>query len=108
MLALAFLVENGLESWSALFLEHTLDSSPAVSGLGPGLFAAAMASGRLVAQRTARSSVAGRMVFAGAPLFGGVAETAGLRGGLVFLGAVALLVALSAPGLRRVTGETGA
>jgi hypothetical protein len=45
---------------------------------------------------------------AGPPLFGGVAEAAGLRGGFVFLGAVALLVALSAPGLRRVTGETGA
>ena len=34
VLALAFLVENGLEAWSALFLERTLNSSAAVSGLG--------------------------------------------------------------------------
>ena len=65
VLALAFLVENGLEAWSALFLERTLHSSPAVSGLGPGLFAGAMVTGRVLAQKVEWPSVAGRMLFAG-------------------------------------------
>ncbi len=47
---LAFMVEGGIETWSALFLESTLDSSPAVGGLGPGFFAAAMVTGRLAGQ----------------------------------------------------------
>lgn len=47
---LAFMVEGGIETWSALFLESTLDASPAVGGLGPGFFAAAMVTGRLAGQ----------------------------------------------------------
>jgi MFS family permease len=42
----AFVVESGIEYWSALFLETELDASPAVGGLGPGVFAAAMVAGR--------------------------------------------------------------
>lgn len=42
----AFVVESGIENWSALFLETELDASPAVGALGPGLFAAAMVTGR--------------------------------------------------------------
>ena len=61
-----------LEGWSALFLERTLDADPAVSGLGPGLFAAAMATGRLLSQRVEGPGVVARMVFAG------VAAAAGL------------------------------
>ena len=48
--AVAFVVEGGIENWSALFLERTLEASPAVSGLGPGLFATAMVAGRLLGQ----------------------------------------------------------
>lgn len=44
----AFVVESGLENWSALFLETELDASPAIGGLGPGLFAAAMVAGRML------------------------------------------------------------
>jgi MFS family permease len=173
VLALAFLVENGLEAWSALFLERTFDSSPAISGLGPGLFAAAMASGRLLAQRAPRTPVVVRMIFAGSsaaaglvlaaaaphatvalagfvvaglglalsaptlfgeagrvggeggrgaavstvailgylgflagpPLIGGVAGATSLRGSFVFLAAIALLLAVSAPLLRQPGGE---
>jgi MFS family permease len=47
---LAFVIEGGLEEWSALFLETELDASPAVSGLGPGFFAGAMVCGRLAGQ----------------------------------------------------------
>jgi MFS family permease len=47
---IAFVVEGGIENWSALFLETELDASPAVSSLGPGCFAAAMVAGRVLGQ----------------------------------------------------------
>jgi MFS family permease len=47
---LAFMIEGGIENWSALYLETDLDASPTVSGLGPGSFAAAMVGGRLLGQ----------------------------------------------------------
>jgi MFS family permease len=46
----AFVVEGGIENWSALFLETELDASPSFGGLGPGFFAAAMVAGRLLGQ----------------------------------------------------------
>jgi MFS family permease len=46
----AFVVEGGIENWSALFLETELNASPALGGLGPGFFAAAMVLGRLAGQ----------------------------------------------------------
>jgi MFS family permease len=46
----AFVVEGGIENWSALFLETELDASPALAALGPALFAAAMMTGRLLGQ----------------------------------------------------------
>ena len=48
--ALAFTIEGGIEAWSALFLETEFTASPAVGGLGPGFFAAAMVAGRLAGQ----------------------------------------------------------
>jgi MFS family permease len=47
---LAFMIEGGIENWSALYLETDLDASPTVSALGPGSFAAAMVGGRLLGQ----------------------------------------------------------
>jgi MFS family permease len=44
---LAFLVEGGIENWSAIFLERDLDARPAVSALGPAAYALAMVAGRL-------------------------------------------------------------
>jgi MFS family permease len=46
--SLAFLVEGGIENWSALFLERDLDAEPAVSALGPASYALAMVGGRLL------------------------------------------------------------
>jgi len=48
--AAAFVVEGGIESWSALFLERELHAQPSVSGLGPGIFGASMALGRFFGQ----------------------------------------------------------
>jgi len=47
LLAASFLVEDAVQSWSALRLEGGLGAPPWVGGLGPGLFAAAMTGGRL-------------------------------------------------------------
>lgn len=110
VLAVAFVVESGVEQWSALFLERTFDSSPAVSGLGPGLFAASMASGRLLAQRFEGPSVTARMVFAGTAAGAGAAITATAPHSLVaLLGFVVagLGLALSAPTLFGVAGRIG-
>jgi MFS family permease len=46
----AFLVEGGIENWSALFLEQEHDATPALSALGPGSYALAMVVGRLTGQ----------------------------------------------------------
>jgi MFS family permease len=45
--ALAYWIEGTWQDWGALHLERTLDAAPAVSALGPALFAAAMTAGRL-------------------------------------------------------------
>jgi fucose permease len=51
--AAAFVVEGGLETWSALFLSRELDAGAAASATGPASYATAMAAGRLVAHRVA-------------------------------------------------------
>jgi MFS family permease len=68
--AAAFVVEGGMESWSALFLERQLHADPAVSGLGPGLFGASMAAGRFYGQ-------AARLADRTLLIAGAVAATAG-------------------------------
>ncbi|MDN3359418.1 MFS transporter [Actinomadura sp. DC4] len=44
---LALLVESGLQQWSAVFLEDVLKTAPAISSLGPAVFAGAAAAGRM-------------------------------------------------------------
>ncbi len=87
--ALAFFIENAWQSWSALHLERTLGAGAAVAALGPALFAASAAAGRL----------------GGHPLFGRVGERALLvTGALVAaagtaLAAAAPSVAVALPGI---------
>jgi MFS family permease len=110
VLAIAFLVESGLEGWSALFLERTLGSGPAVSGLGPGLFAAAMATGRLLSQRIEKPSVFARMLFAGVAAAAGLVVSATAHHSLVALAGFVVAgagLALSAPTLFGVAGRLG-
>ncbi|MEV8378478.1 MFS transporter [Kribbella sp. NPDC056861] len=45
--ALAFVVENAWQSWSAVHLDTTLGASPALASSAPAVFAAAAATGRL-------------------------------------------------------------
>ena len=110
VLAVAFIVENGLESWSALFLERTFESSPAVSGLGPGLFAAAMAAGRLLGQRLVRPSVTARIAFAGLAAAAGLAIASASQHALIALVGFVIAgggLALSAPTLFGAAGRLG-
>lgn len=110
VLAVAFLVESGLEGWSALFLERTLGSGPAISGLGPGLFAAAMATGRLLSQKVEGPSVATRMLFAGIAAAAGLILSATAQHSLVALAGFVIAgggLALSAPTLFGVAGRLG-
>ena len=71
--AVAFVVEGGIESWSALFLETVHDAPPAVGGLGPALFAAAMVAGRALGQRV-EGRIGGRRLLVG----GGLVAACGL------------------------------
>ena len=68
--AIAFVVEGGIESWSALFLERQLHARPAISGLGPGVFGGSMALGRFLGQAAGR--------FSDRALLGGGAVLAGI------------------------------
>jgi hypothetical protein len=111
VLAVAFLLESGVETWSALFIENELGASPAISGLGPGLFAAAMVTGRLVAQRRPEASPVGRMRFAGAAGAAGLGLAALAHRPVVALAGfvvAGLGLAVSAPTLFRVAGRYGA
>lgn len=68
---LGFVVEGGLESWSAVHLERTLGAGPAIGGLGPGLFAAAMLSGRTLAHFVGGRLGDRRLLAAGASIGAG-------------------------------------
>jgi len=110
VLAVGFLLENGLESWSALFLERGLGSGPGVSGLGPGLFAGSMLVGRVAAQRVRRASVSGRMTFAGIAAAAGLALAATATHPAVALVGFVVAgggLALSAPTLFGAAGRLG-
>jgi MFS family permease len=60
--ALANLVENAQQSWSARHLEVTLHLPPRVSGLGPSIFALATVTARLAGQAGARRRISPRLV----------------------------------------------
>jgi MFS family permease len=51
LIALAFFVESVWQNWSAVHLESDLDASPFVGSLGPALFGASAAAGRLWGHR---------------------------------------------------------
>ena len=65
--AVAFVVESGIENWSALFLETELNASPVLAGLGPAFFAAAMVLGRSLGQWMA-AQVGDRALLSGGAL----------------------------------------
>jgi MFS family permease len=85
--AVAYLVENAWQSWSAVHLESTLDASPAVAALGPAVFGGSAAAGRLAGHGLAERVSERRLLAAGAAI--GAAGT--LLGALAPTPAVALV-----------------
>lgn len=114
----SFLAEDALISWSALHLERGLGAPPWVGGLGPGLFAGAMAMGRfgvhLVGDRVGEARVVacgGAAVAAGALLLAAAPGPGLGLTGLVVAGAGTSVLAptlFSAVGARSAPGRQGA
>jgi MFS family permease len=118
LVALSFLLEDALQSWSALHLERDLHARPWVSGLGPGLFAAAMTTGRLLSQVLGAShrdevvvAAGGSAVAAGAVLLAVAPAPALALAGVSLAGAGCSVLAptlFSAVGARSASGREGA
>ena len=108
--AVSALLESGVESWSALLLENGLRTSPAVSGLGPGMFAAGMVAGRALAQRVAPESAALRLALSGIAAAAGLGLSAAAGVAAVAVAGVFVAgcgLALSVPTLLRLAGRLG-
>lgn len=94
--ALAYLVENAWQSWSAVLLESDLGAAPAVAALGPALFGASAAAGRFAGHGLAGRVSERRLLAAGATV--GAAGT--LLGALAPTPAVALVgIAVAGAGM---------
>lgn len=107
--ALAYLVENAWQSWSAVHLERTLAARPAVSALGPAVFGAAAAAGRFGGHRltgtmTRQSLVRrGASVAAVGTLVAAAAPTVPMA--LVAIAGAGLGTAVCAPSLFSLAGS---
>jgi MFS family permease len=104
--ALAFWIESAWQNWGAVFLERTLDATAAVSALGPALFAASMAAGRLAGNRLLtrwserRLLVAGSVIAgAGTAVAAAAPTSATALAGIVFAGAGCSVLAPTILGL---------
>jgi len=110
--AASFLVEDAVQTWSALHLERDLGAPPWVGGLGPGLFAGAMAAGRFGAHALARPGSAAPVLGAcGGVLAAGLLLLALAPGPVLALAGTALAgvgVSVLAPTLFSATGERSA
>lgn len=63
--ALAYVVENAWQSWSAVHLDSTLSASPALASSAPAVFAAAAATGRISGNALLRRVKPGQLLVAG-------------------------------------------
>jgi MFS family permease len=118
LIASSFLVEDAVQSWSALHLERSLGAPASVGGLGVGLFAGAMALGRFGVQWLARPGTDALVVGGGATaltagiLLLALAPTApiALVGAVVAGAGVSVLAPtmFSAVGARSAPGRAGA
>lgn len=109
--ALAFLIEDGLLSWSAIHLERTLGGSAIVGGLGPGVLAGSMVIGRALTQVLSRRfserrliGAAGLLSTAGATVF---ALTTSVLAGLAGIALAGLAISVVAPLIFGVAGRVG-
>jgi MFS family permease len=109
--ALAFLIEDGLLSWSAIHLERTLGGSAIIGGLGPGVLAGSMVIGRALTQVLSRRfserrliGAAGLLGTAGATVFALTPSVVAGLGGIALAG---LAISVVAPLIFGVAGRVG-
>jgi len=107
--AVSYLIEDAVSNWSALHLEQTLLSGPALGGAAPGMFALAMFIGRILGQRLGHRYSDRAMLSAGAALAAiGLAMVAAAPTPLIALAAIAFAgagIALVAPALYARAGR---
>ena len=107
--AVSYLIEDAVSNWSALHLEQTLLSGPALGGAAPGMFALAMFIGRILGQRLGHRYSDRAMLSAGAALAAiGLAVVAAAPTPLIALAAIAFAgagIALVAPALYARAGR---
>ena len=118
LVAASFLIEDAVQSWSALRLERGLGAPPWLSALGPGLFAGAMTAGRLGAHviggrfSEVRLVVGGGLLIAGGSVLLAVATVPAVAlVGVVLVGSGVSVLAptlFSAVGARSAPGRAGA
>lgn len=111
-------MEDAVQSWGALHLERTLHAPPWVGGLGPGLFAAAMAAGRFGAHAVSKDGRDGRVIGCGGLLLTAGVLTLALApvpalslAGMLLAGTGVSVMAptlFSAVGARSAPGRSGA
>lgn len=108
--ALGFVVEGGVESWSALHLEETLGAGAATAGLALGLFSAAMVMGRLSAQALGARFEERTLLTCGASLAAAALTVAALAPepwvALAALFATGLGASVTVPAVLSVTGRS--
>lgn len=107
--AVSYLIEDAVSNWSALHLEQTLFSGPALGSAAPGMFALAMFFGRTLGQRLGGRYSDRALLSAGAALAAiGLAVVAVAPSPIIALGAVAVAgagIALVAPALYARAGR---
>jgi MFS family permease len=107
--ATAYWIENAWQSWGAVHLERTFDSSPAVSALAPALFASAMAVGRIAVHRLADRGAERAVLVVGAAVAGAGSALAALGGSveaaLVGIGLAGAGCSVCAPTILSLAGR---
>lgn len=108
--AVAYMIEDAAQNWSALHLERGLGATPALGGAAPGVFAAAMFIGRSSGQRLGALFTERAMFTAGAALAAfGLAILAAAPTPIVALAGLAGAgagIALAAPALYGRAGRS--
>ena len=108
--AVSFLIEDAVSNWSALHLEQTLGSGPAMGGAAPGMFALAMFFGRSLGQRLGNRFSERALLSAGAAVAAvGLAVVAAAPTpviALAFIAVAGMGIALVAPALYARAGRT--
>jgi MFS family permease len=108
---LAFLIEDGLLSWSAIHLQQNLGAGPFVQGLGPAVLSAAMVAGRVATARLSERYSERVLLLAGGLIgtLGGVwfahAQSAG--DGLVAAALTGAAISVAAPLIFGLAGRIG-